>query len=70
MPAAFEFDDSDTGRRSPRTTGPSWLSNFSSTFTAVLLAGILLLVGIRAYVYWSIQDTLDKVKDQPAKVAK
>jgi hypothetical protein len=71
MPAAFEFDDSaSTARRSRQPGGPSWLSSCSSTFTAVLLAGILLLVGVRLYLHWSIADAFEKLKNPPAKVAK
>jgi hypothetical protein len=69
--SAFDFDSPSPARsRSRQPAGPSWLHTFTATFAAVFLAGLLLLVGIRFYVYWSIQDTLEKWKNPPAKVAK
>jgi|GEM_PF-3911164 len=69
MSSPFEFTDTPSRGRSRHPAGPSWLHSFSATFAAVLLAGILLLLGIRFYVMWSVRDALERVKQPaPAKV--
>ncbi len=74
--SAFAFDtsasddDSPARSRSSQPRGPSWLYHFSATFAAVLLAGLLLLIGVRLYVQWSIADALKGADKPPAKVAK
>lgn len=48
-------------------TGPTWLHTFTAVFAGALLAGVVLLLGIRLYIQWSVADAM-KAKDTPAKV--
>ncbi len=63
--AAFEFEEPQQPPARPRlpqrSAGSIWLSNFSSTLAAVVLGGVILLVGIRVYIRWSVNDTVDKI---------
>ncbi len=45
-------------RRNTQTNGRAWLAHASATFAGALLAGAILLVGIRVYIHWSISDNL------------
>ncbi len=36
---------------------------FAATFLAVLLAGTLLAIGVRAYLRWSVHDEIQKVRE-------
>lgn len=81
-PAAFEFEDDEAEEeeRPPRSrsapaprraaygtgSGPSWLSMFTATLAGTFLAGVLLLIGVRLYIHWSIKDSIDKLKNPPA----
>ena len=51
----FEFGDMPNKRRGV-SYGALFMSNFVSTFLAVLLAGGLLLLGLQSYLRWSIQE--------------
>lgn len=70
---SFAFDRADdsptrTGSRTRQPGGPSWLHSFTATFAGALLAGVVLLLGVRLYIHWSISDTVNKVKEsQKAK---
>lgn len=52
-------------RRAVRQGQPGWLHTFTAVFAAVLLAGTLLLLGVRAYLHWSVSDAL---RTKPAGV--
>ena len=82
-PAAFEFEPDDgadepaprsrtASRRASHGTpgGPSWLTIFTATLAANVLAGAIILFGVRLYIYWSIADTVDKLNNSPTKVVK
>lgn len=55
-------DDSDLSlslvRRAVKQSQPGWLHTFTAVFAAVMLAGLLLLAGLRLYFHWSVRDTL------------
>jgi hypothetical protein len=63
--ASFEFDDPQQApsrsRPQQRSAGSVWLSNFSSTLAAVIVGGVILLVGVRVYIRWSVNDTVEKI---------
>lgn len=73
--SAFDFDSDeqdDATEPAPRSRvvsrrphgsgseGASWLTIFSATLAANVLAGIVILIGVRFYVIWSIADALKK----------
>lgn len=67
----FEFDDVPRRAGQTRSPGwPGWLTIFTAQFAATLLAGVILFFGVRAYVIWSVADTMAKMRDafnkQPA----
>ncbi|QEG26516.1 hypothetical protein GobsT_12560 [Gemmata obscuriglobus] len=62
----FAFDDESPSRYRRSSPGPSWLHTFSAVFAGALLAGILLLVGLRAYLKWSIEDGIERMKNPPS----
>jgi hypothetical protein len=45
----------------PVTVPNLWLTVFSSALCAILLGGVLLALGFRAYIHWSVQDTVRKL---------
>jgi hypothetical protein len=48
-------------QRPASTTGPSWLSMFSATLAALLIAGLVFGLATRAYLHWSISDTAKQI---------
>jgi len=44
--------------------GPSWMQMFTACFAGTFLAGLLLLVGIRLYIHWSIADTTNQINER------
>lgn len=76
MSNSLQFDDPDPvparlvtapGARRPAGTGPSWLSQFTATLAGVVLGGAILVLGVRAYIRWSIQDTMDRIDERIQK---
>lgn len=69
-PAAFEFEPEFDDEPTPRSqatsrrsshgapAGTSWLTIFTATLVANVLAAVIVLFGVRLYIYWSIQDTI------------
>lgn len=43
---------------------PSWFRQFSAVAAGVLLAGLLLLLGVRLYLHWSVSDTIQRVNER------
>jgi arginyl-tRNA synthetase len=64
--------------RQARQSQPmGWLGHFTATFAGALLAGILLLVGVRTYIHWSVADAgrqieagIKEFKDQQQKTGR
>lgn len=44
--------------------GMSWIGTFTAVFAATLLAGAILLLGVRSYIHWSIQDTVRQLNEK------
>ena len=61
----LELDDCETTPRYRRTTAVSvgglWLTIFCAGVAAVLVGGLILGIGVRAYLHWSVKDTADKI---------
>jgi hypothetical protein len=55
----FALDDAPerpSRHRPGYAVGPGWFTVFSATFAGALLAGFLLLLAVRHYVHWSVQN--------------
>jgi hypothetical protein len=70
-PAAETFEDiepddvpSYSRHRAERTAGPSWFGMFTANLAGALVAGLLLLVGVRFYLHWSVADAAGKVQQR------
>lgn len=46
------------------TGGRLWLIQFSATLAAVVLGGVILALGVRAYIYWSVKDTAQQMNEK------
>lgn len=55
-----EFSYSESRRKT--IVGPSWLTVFTAVLTANVLAGIIFFLCLRAYIYWSITDTMQQIQ--------
>lgn len=66
----FDFDPDPTPptavsrRATPAPpTGPSWLGMFSAHLAALLVAGVLIGLGVRAWLHWSVSDTIRQANE-------
>jgi hypothetical protein len=65
MSGPFDFGDQTTvgARRQPAARFViDFVSRFFATFFAVLLAGALLLVGVRYYIRWEIERGVEAIE--------
>lgn len=44
-----------------------WLTQFTALTAALLVSGILLGVGVRWYLHWSVASTVEKIQDRKAR---
>lgn len=58
---------SEYRRPSQPAFGPSWIGQLGAVFIGTVLAGIVLLVGVRAYLRWSVEDTMRPHTTERAK---
>jgi len=69
-PLVFSLDDDEPTpgrrpiRRASQGAGPNWITIFTANLAALLLAGLLLGVAARAYLRWSIGDTLHQFNSE------
>lgn len=68
------FDPEPTPRPSARrpgpTAGPSWLVIFSACLVASLIASAITVFAVRAYLRWSIEDSMRRIDETPPKLGK
>jgi hypothetical protein len=41
-----------------------WFSRFTATTCGVIAGGIVILGIVRAYIYWSVRDTAEKIEQK------
>lgn len=60
----MSFDFRESG--GPRYVRPpmGWLQMFSAVLAANVIAAVLILLGVRMYVMWSIQETIEKIESR------
>lgn len=57
MPDPFDLSDAPSRpSRYAAYRGPGWVSHFTSTFAAILLAGVLLILAVRYWLHWSAEQ--------------
>jgi hypothetical protein len=79
MPAdPFDFDGGRSSTAGPRQSTAEkaavetskWLANFFAVFLGVFLAGVLLLLLVRLYIGWELQQAGDRFQRAINKVGK
>lgn len=60
MPDEFDY----VPRVRAAAAAPSWFSTFSATLAAVVLGGIILAAGGRAYLRWTVQQWGEEIRQK------
>ena len=62
MPSSFDSDPPDAvWRRRIANSRPPWFHTASAVFAGVFLAGLILLVMLRAYLHWSVNEAVEQM---------
>ena len=59
----FEYGNTPPATR-VIAAGPSWFSMFSAMLSAVVIGGIILGIGLRIYIIWSVEGAADRIKQE------
>lgn len=66
----FDLTDVARARRPAKqhTLGELWLVHFTATLCGFLVASVILGLGVRFYLRWSVQDTIQQMEERERRL--